>query len=89
MRCRNINSGRPTRGCANVVQSEGNAHVKRACFQYANSASDPLGTARRLTAPTTGRLFFAGEATPWKGENGTVQGAMTGGLRAAGEILHR
>jgi monoamine oxidase len=32
-------------------------------------------------------LFFAGEATDQSGRNGTVDGAIESGKRAAGEIL--
>lgn len=42
---------------------------------------------RRLAEPLSGRLFFAGEATHWEGENGTVHGAISSGQRAAEEIL--
>lgn len=45
--------------------------------------------AHRLAAPLAGRLFFAGEATHWEGENGTVHGAVSSGQRAAREILAR
>ena len=44
---------------------------------------------RRLAEPLSGRLFFAGEATHWEGENGTVHGAISSGERAAKEILSR
>lgn len=44
---------------------------------------------RRLAEPLADRLFFAGEATHWEGENGTVHGAISSGQRAAREILAR
>lgn len=43
--------------------------------------------ARPLAEPVEGRLFFAGEATHWEGELGTVHGAIATGQRAAAEIL--
>lgn len=42
-----------------------------------------------LGAPVEDTLFFAGEATATGGMNGTVEGAIESGLRAAREILHR
>ncbi len=42
---------------------------------------------RLLAAPLAGTLFFAGEATEFTGHNGTVNGAMASGVRAANEIL--
>jgi monoamine oxidase len=41
----------------------------------------------RLGAPVADTLFFAGEATDTKGEQGTVHGAIASGQRAANEIL--
>ena len=41
---------------------------------------------RELAAPVSGTLFFAGEATDPDGHNGTVQGAIASGKRAAREI---
>ena len=43
--------------------------------------------ARRQLARPAGRLHFAGEATDWEGESGTVSGALRSGIRAAREIL--
>jgi monoamine oxidase len=42
----------------------------------------------RLGAPVSETLFFAGEATDDRGEQGTVQAALASGDRAAEEILH-
>ena len=39
--------------------------------------------ARKLARPVEGTLFFAGEATDAGGRNGTVEGALASGLRAA------
>ncbi|HEX4961841.1 MAG TPA: FAD-dependent oxidoreductase, partial [Thermoanaerobaculia bacterium] len=38
---------------------------------------------RRLARPVEGTLFFAGEATDTEGSNGTIEGALASGLRAA------
>jgi len=40
-----------------------------------------------LAAPLAGTLFFAGEATDSRGEQGTVHGAIASGKRAAAEVL--
>lgn len=42
-----------------------------------------------LGAPVEDTLFFAGEATATEGMNGTVDGAIQSGVRAAGEVLRR
>jgi len=42
---------------------------------------------KRLAAPISETLFFAGEATDGQGEQGTVHGALSSGERAAHEIL--
>ncbi|MEA2604923.1 MAG: hypothetical protein QOF89_5915 [Acidobacteriota bacterium] len=39
--------------------------------------------ARHLARPVEGTLFFAGEATDAEGRNGTIEGALASGLRAA------
>jgi monoamine oxidase len=39
--------------------------------------------ARKLARPVEGTLFFAGEATDAEGRNGTIEGALASGLRAA------
>jgi monoamine oxidase len=46
-----------------------------------------LGERRDLAAPISDSLFFAGEATHFGGEAGTVHGAIETGYRAADEIL--
>lgn len=46
-----------------------------------------LEAARALAAPIESTLFFAGEATDWEGRNGTVDGALASGERAAKEVL--
>ncbi|MCS6975240.1 MAG: FAD-dependent oxidoreductase [Cyclobacteriaceae bacterium] len=40
-----------------------------------------------LSAPVGGKLFFAGEATDFTGEAGTVSGALKSGERAAFEVI--
>jgi monoamine oxidase len=50
----------------------------------------PVGMAtmpQLLAAPLASTLFFAGEATDSRGEQGTVHGAIASGKRAAAEIL--
>jgi monoamine oxidase len=42
---------------------------------------------RELAAPIADTLFFAGEATHYEGQHGTVHGAIASGRRAAREIL--
>lgn len=41
---------------------------------------------KELASPVEERLFFAGEATHFKGHSGTVHGAIESGIRAADEI---
>ncbi len=45
------------------------------------------GAYRALAAPVADTLFFAGEATCGKGVNGTMEGAVGSGRRAARELL--
>lgn len=45
------------------------------------------GARRALAAPLQDTLFFAGEATDFEGEQGTVAGALQSGIRAAREVL--
>jgi monoamine oxidase len=45
-------------------------------------------TARKsLAAPLRETLYFAGEASDYEGEQGTVAGALQSGIRAARELL--
>ncbi len=46
-----------------------------------------LPARRVLSRPIEGTLFFAGEATDTSGRGGTVDGAITTGIRAAGQVL--
>jgi monoamine oxidase len=43
-------------------------------------------SAKTLATPVEDTLFFAGEATDFQGNNGTVHGAMASGSRAAREV---
>lgn len=43
--------------------------------------------ARTLARPVRKTLFFAGEATAKEGENGTVEGALSSGRRAAQQVM--
>jgi monoamine oxidase len=43
--------------------------------------------AQLLAEPVADTLFFAGEATNFEGHNGTVNGAISSGRRAAEEVL--
>lgn len=59
--------------------------LARGAYSYLTAGHEDAS--RRLAEPLAGRLFFAGEATHWEGENGTVHGAISSGHRAVGEIL--
>jgi len=54
---------------------------------YSYVASGGSEVQRELSAPLSGTLFFAGEATNFEGHSGTVHGAIASGYRAAKEIL--
>jgi len=45
------------------------------------------GARKALAAPLEGTLYFAGEASDFKGEHGTVAGALRTGIRAARQVL--
>jgi len=57
----------------------------RGAYTYVPAGALPAQAA--LGQPVDGTLFFAGEATATDGWNGTVDGAIHSGQRAAGEIL--
>jgi monoamine oxidase len=57
----------------------------RGAYTYVPAGALPAQAA--LGRPVDGTLFFAGEATAEDGWNGTVDGAIRSGRRAAGEIL--
>ncbi|MBV8200179.1 MAG: FAD-dependent oxidoreductase [Acidobacteria bacterium] len=56
----------------------------RGAYSYARVGG--AGAARSLSQPVEDTLFFAGEATAAAGRTGTVEGALTSGLRAAGQV---
>jgi len=57
----------------------------RGAYSYALTGGKDA--ARRLAAPLGNTLFFAGEATDIRGQNGTVHGAIASCQRVAAEIL--
>ena len=57
----------------------------RGAYSYATVGGSYAS--RELAAPISQTLYFAGEATDSRGENGTVHGAIWSGQRAAREIL--
>ena len=54
---------------------------------YSYPAVGGSGVARRLARPVEQTIFFAGEATDTDGRNGTVEGALASGSRAARGVL--
>jgi monoamine oxidase len=57
------------------------------CGAYSYGNVGGINAAQLLAEPMADTLFFAGEATNFEGHNGTVNGAMSSGTRAAEEIL--
>jgi monoamine oxidase len=62
-----------------------NDPYSRGAYSYGAVGSD--GMQATLGSPVEETLYFAGEATDVTGNNGTVNGAIASGLRAAAEIL--
>lgn len=62
-------------------------HDPFSCGAYSYTPVGNIDMTRRLGEPVENTLFFAGEATDWSGEQGTVHAAVASGKRAAGEIL--
>lgn len=56
------------------------------CGAYSYVKAGGEGCQATLAAPLAGTLFFAGEHTDITGSNGTIQGAIASGHRAAKEI---
>jgi monoamine oxidase len=56
----------------------------RGAYSYALTGG--ANAARDLAKPIGGTLFLAGEAMDAEGRNGTVEGAIASGLRAAGQV---
>ncbi|HZO56511.1 MAG TPA: NAD(P)/FAD-dependent oxidoreductase [Bryobacteraceae bacterium] len=54
---------------------------------YSYVPVDGMAARSRLAQPVEDTLFFAGEATETRGNNGTVHGAIASGVRAAKNIL--
>ncbi len=61
-----------------------NDPFSRGAYSYAKAGGSDA--ARRLSRPVEGTLFFAGEATDAEGRNGTVEGALATGVRAARQV---
>jgi monoamine oxidase len=59
----------------------------RGAYSYARVGGSK--TAKNLSKPVEGTLFFAGEATDIEGRTGTVEGAIATGLRAAKQVGRR
>ncbi len=57
----------------------------RGAYSYVNAGGE--GAREQLAEPLDDTLFFAGEATDYAGESGTVAAALGSGLRAAREVL--
>ena len=57
----------------------------RGGYSYVRKGGD--SASQRLALPINSTLFFAGEATDTRGNNGTVHGAIASGLRAALEVI--
>lgn len=54
---------------------------------YSYPGVEGIEAARTLARPVAATLFFAGEATDFRGHHGTVHGAIASGHRAADEML--
>jgi monoamine oxidase len=54
---------------------------------YSYCKTGGVDAPRILAEPLSDTLYFAGEATNWRGHIGTVHGAIESGERAAGEFL--
>lgn len=59
----------------------------RGAYSYVTVGGTGVGAA--LARPVQDTLFFAGEATCGGGLNGTMEGAIESGWRAAGEVMER
>ncbi len=59
--------------------------LSRGAYSYPLAGGTDAGA--ELARPLEGTLFFAGEATARPGRNGTVDGAIGSGRRAAAEVL--
>ena len=81
------------------LESPANLRALTAEIHFHNWSADPfvrgaysypgvggVEAARELAEPVEGTLFFAGEATDFRGANGTVHGALESGVRVAEEV---
>jgi len=59
----------------------------RGAYSYVTVGGE--GARRALAAPLRDTLYFAGEATDYEGEHGTVAGALRSGMRAARQLMVR
>jgi monoamine oxidase len=57
----------------------------RGAYSYVTVGGE--GARKELSEPLQDTLFFAGEATDFSGEHGTVAGALASGTRAARQVL--
>jgi monoamine oxidase len=57
----------------------------RGAYSYVNAGG--AGAREQLAAPLDNTLFFAGEATDFTGESGTVAAALSSGERAARQVI--
>lgn len=57
----------------------------RGAYSFLPPSVEPVER-ERLAQPIDNVLFFAGEATHWKGESATIHGAIETGYRAASEV---
>jgi monoamine oxidase len=62
-----------------------NDPFSRGAYSYVKVGGD--NAERELSCPIDDTLFFAGEATDFRGYNGTVHAAIFSGKRAAAELL--
>lgn len=69
-----------------VIQDWGKEPYIKGSISYLKPGGK-LSDRETLAAPVGEKLFFAGEATDFNGEAGTVSGALLSGERAAKEIL--
>ena len=73
-----------TRLAAAFVHDWQSDEFARGAYSYGNVGGANAG--RLLAEPLANTLFFAGEATNADGHNGTVNGAINSGIRAADQI---
>lgn len=62
-------------------------HDPFSCGAYSYVTVGGQGARKALSVPLQNTLYFAGEATDFSGEHGTVAGALASGTRAARQVL--